>query len=478
MRMYIFISMRAILTRKIWFVLLFLAAIVPVAAQDVPVSAEETATVTGKAPIIIIPGITGSELVNKNTGEMVWFNTRRSKTNDLRLPISPNIAQNHDDLVAKDIIRGVRIIRFLPEVEIYERLIDSLQKRGGYTEATWDEPGANGHQDTFYVFPYDWRLDNVETARLLIRKIEALKKKLGKPDLKFNVIAHSMGGLITRYAAMYGDRDLSAGDPKPNWAGTRHFEKIFLLGTPNEGSILALNAFINGYSYAPINLPWVRDINIYDVFTIPSLYQLLPHEGSLRAYDEDLQPMEIDLFNPATWEEYEWAIWTRKGFAKQFSTDEQRTARLYFRNVLDRAKKFQAALNARPLDTAPVSFHLVGSDCKPTNNAVLLRQDKKREKWITQFKPSAYTTADGKKISSEELTSLLLGMGDGVVTRRSLARQSLAKPGEAATLLIDSELSMCESHGRLVSNADIQDKLFNMLTQTQIGQQIPAGTRQ
>ena len=240
----------------------------------------------------------------------------------------------------------------MPEVEIYQQLIDSLQQRGGYTEATWEAPGENGYQDTFYVFPYDWRMDNVETAQLLIRRIEALKRKLGKPDLKFNVIAHSMGGLITRYAAMYGDRGLSAGTPKPNWAGTKHFDKIFLLGTPNEGSILALEAFINGYSYAPVNLPFVRDINIYDVFTIPALYQLLPHEGSLRAYNEDMEPINIDVFDPATWEEYEWAIWKRRGFEKQFDKSEQRVARLYFRHVLERAKQFQIALNARPLDTA------------------------------------------------------------------------------------------------------------------------------
>ena len=43
-----------------------------------------------------------------------------------------------------------------------------------------------------------------------MKKIKALKTKLRKPNLKFNVVAHSMGGLVTRYAAMYGDTDLRA----------------------------------------------------------------------------------------------------------------------------------------------------------------------------------------------------------------------------------------------------------------------------
>ena len=66
---------------------------------------------TGKAPLIIIPGLTGSALVNSKTGEEVWFKTRRSKDDDIRLPISPNLARNRDNLVAKDIIRSVKFLK-------------------------------------------------------------------------------------------------------------------------------------------------------------------------------------------------------------------------------------------------------------------------------------------------------------------------------------------------------------------------------
>ena len=137
-----------------------------------------------------------------------------------------------------------------------------MEQRGGYHEEKWDTPSADGYKDSLYIFAYDWRLDNVENARLLIRKIEALQLKLKKPELKFDIVAHSMGGIISRYAAMYGDTDLPArGVPRLTWAGARFFGKIVLLGTPNEGSVNALSALVNGYSLGSVrlDLPFVQD---------------------------------------------------------------------------------------------------------------------------------------------------------------------------------------------------------------------------
>ena len=130
-----------------------------------------------------------------------------------------------------------------------------------------------------------------------------------------------MGGLISRYAAMYGNADISAGKPKPTWAGARHLDKIFLLGTPNEGSLLSFETLQKGVAYVGggIKLPFVQDLSRFDVFTIPSIFQLLPHEGTLAAYDEELRPLKIDIYDPAAWEEYDWAIWKDKDFEKKFT---------------------------------------------------------------------------------------------------------------------------------------------------------------
>jgi pimeloyl-ACP methyl ester carboxylesterase len=246
-----------------------------------------------KNPVIIIPGITGSNLWNKKTNKEVWFKLTRAKDDDIRLPMSANLDQNRDLLESRDIIRSVKIASFLPEIEIYERLIYALETRGGYHEAKWDDSGKSAAQDSFFVFPYDWRRDNVENARLLIRRIETLKAKLKKPNLKFNVIAHSMGGLIARYAAMYGDADIPSGAIQPSWAGAKDLDKIFLLGTPNDGSILALRALLQGQTISnTLPIPILQTFTRFDAFTIPSIFQMLPTDGGMTVYDENFKPSE------------------------------------------------------------------------------------------------------------------------------------------------------------------------------------------
>lgn len=419
----------------------------------------------GKNPVIVIPGLIGSELVNGKTGEVVWFKPQRSKQDDLRLPVSANLARNRDSLTAKDVLRTFKIGIF-PKADVYEGLAKSLETHG-YIEGSWSNPPVKGYEDTFYVFAYDWRRDNVENARKLIRQIQALKVKLKKPDLKFDVIAHSMGGLITRYAAMYGDADIPAGrKPVPTWAGAGNFRKIFLLGTPNEGSVLSLNSLANGVSFfgISINLPFIQNLTKFDLFTIPSAYQLLPADGTLKAYDENLKPLKIDLYDASTWTKYGWNVIEDKSFGKEFSAAEQRNARAYFVTVLNRAKAFQEALNAPSKGAVPVSINLVGSDCKPTLDAIVIYRDVKDGKWKTIFKADSFPRSDGTKVTSEELKALIYASGDGVVTARSRLAETLKeKPGAPPAIPSLSNFAICEEHSKLPGNADIQNYILSNL---------------
>ncbi len=420
---------------------------------------------TGKTPVIVIPGMTGSTLYDKRTDEQVWFRLRRPKGDDLRLPISTSLERNRDNLEPRDIIRGVRIASFLPEIEIYERLIYALEKRGGYREATFDQPGIDAHQDTFYVFPYDWRRDNVENARLLVRRIEALKAKLKKPNLKFNIVAHSMGGLIARYAAMYGDADIPAGNLSPNWSGSRHLDKIFLLGTPNEGAILSLRGILEGYSpTSPILTPLIQSFNRADVFTIPSVLQLLPTNESLIIYNENFEKLPVDLYEPNTWDEYDWSIWEDKVFKENFSKEEQRQARPFFTVALRRAKRFHDAIRAATrAGKIPVAFYLIGGDCKDTPTAALVLWDEKKARWETVIRPRSFTRTDGTRISEEEVKAKLTAKGDGTVTLKSLVNDSAPEEDRARYLPVFGGMFQCEDHTRLVTSSDIQDKLLGLL---------------
>src|SRR5215216_1829973 len=266
----------------------------------------------GKRPVIVIPGILGSSIVNRRTGEVVWPSAFRSDVDGLSLPTTPDLVNNRDELVAARIVEAAKLAKIAPEVYVYHHLLRALEDYGGYREGDWANPSEGGDQDTFYVFAYDWRRDNVESARLLVKRVEALKLKLGRPDLRFNIVAHSMGGLVARYAAMYGDRDLpEAGEaPRPDWSGASFVGKLFMFGTPNSGSMEALSVLLEGYSVTEGLRRRVRLLNKLsreDVMTVPSIYQLLPHGAQARFLDRDLRPLSVDLYDPAVWRRYGWS---------------------------------------------------------------------------------------------------------------------------------------------------------------------------
>lgn len=417
----------------------------------------------GKNPIILIPGLSGSELIDKKTGERIWFKTFRSKSEDLRLPVSADLENIRDNIVPGDILRGVKIGP-IPVTDVYDGFIKAMQTRGGYYEEKWDSPSPEGDHDSLYVFPYDWRLDNVSNARRLIRNVEALKKKLKKPSLKFDIVAHSMGGLISRYAAMYGDADLPEGrKPVPTWPGAKHFNHIILLGTPSEGSVSSLGAMVDGFTIGGlrIDLPFVQDTSRFTVFTIPTSYQLLPAPGTLRVYDESLRPLKVDLYDAKIWEEYGWNPMGDKDFVKEFSPLERRAAPAFFTGQLARSKRFFEAIDIPPGKNRSVSFTVIGSDCKTAPDAIVLYRDRESQEWKTLFRPRQFTRTDGVKVTEEELKKVMYADGDGVVSTRSL--EAATEMGSASIFRGAPVKFVCEDHNRLASNSRIQDHIISVL---------------
>ncbi|QQS42597.1 MAG: hypothetical protein IPM63_06590 [Acidobacteriota bacterium] len=450
--------------------LLILSVPVPAGAQDTPDLArlyKEASKRKGKRPVIIIPGILGSELINKRTGEKVWFKIGRSSDDDVRLPINLNLEESRDDLVPGDIVRKLDIPLF-KDIEIYQELIVALERYGGYTQGTWDE-NEQSLDDKYFLFPYDWRRDNVETARILFRKVEKLKRDSGNPDAVFNVIAHSMGGLITRYAAMYGDKDLTEGPYEPTWPGDMHFGKIFLFGTPNEGSADALQVLLEGWGAVKnINLPFVRDVTPVELLTMPAAFQLLPHAGTFHAYDEFLKPLNIDLYDAKTWIKYNWSFYGRKDIFKDFSEAEVGRMEQYLEVVLNRARNFHTALNADGEERGNVAYFIIGSDCRPTLDGVVIYRDEKNQRWVTLAEDDSFRRSDGVKVDDKAVEALIFQPGDGRVSRRSLLAETLAED-KRLSVLYDSALPLthalfvCEEHDKLTGNKTIQNNLLTAL---------------
>jgi len=432
---------------------------------------------TGKRPVIVIPGILGSELINSKTKETVWPTPFR--TSQEGLPMNPDLSLNTDDLVPGRIVETVKLARVLPEVYVYRDLLDALRRYVGYKEGDWDRPDADGDKDTFYVFAYDWRKDNVANARELIRRINRLKEKLGRSDLRFNVVAHSMGGLIARYAAMYGDADLPDSDDRiqPDWAGAKHINKIVMIGVPNKGSADAFATLIEGYSITEglrRRVPLLNKLTAEDAVSTPSVFQLLPHRESVRFLDENLQPLQVDLYDPAIWKRYGWSPINDPEFRRRhsgshdeprgdgFANDSSTDLDAYLEATLRRTRRFHEALDARSPIDSPVTLLAVGGDCEETLNSPVIVRDTKRNRWLTLTRPHEYRSSTGARYSKRQLTEAMYAPGDGRVTRASLLGET-ANPEGGMSLRLLYAVFGCDLHGQLQRNKTLQDNALSAI---------------
>ena len=464
---------------------MFLAGCGPRRTPNLGQIFSEARKLTGKRPLVIIPGVLGSQLVNSKTKEVVWPAAFRAKGGGLALPVTPNLAANRDDLEPRSIIDTLKFSRLIPEIFIYHQLLEALRDFGGYSEGDWDNPGETGDRDKFYVFAYDWRRDNVENAALLIRRLSELKSRLDRPDLRFNIVAHSMGGLIARYAAEYGETDLPSDGvaPVPTWAGAVHINKILMFGTPNEGAADAFVTLLDGYSITDgrhARLRLLTNLGPEDNFTAPSLFQLMPHSGSVRFLDSDLKPIEVDLYDPNTWRKYGWGAPNDPDYRRRFVSRRQvgKAAHQtdptledldgYMAAVIHRAQRFQEALDAPLEGEKSVVLLAFGGDCEDTLNSPVIIRDEKANRWVTMTEAKQIKSSTGRLISKKEMIAAMYAPGDGRVTRRSLLAENLVShqsgsPFVKAGLPFAYAVFACDRHGELQNNKNLQDNALTAL---------------
>ncbi|MBX7169744.1 MAG: hypothetical protein K1X72_02230 [Pyrinomonadaceae bacterium] len=428
---------------------------------------------TGKDPIIVIPGVMGTKLKNKVNGKEVWVKFDEAKEDDLKLPISLVLTSNRDNIVAGEIVDKIKISRFLPGVSIYSPLLNYLEKDAGYKKGDLDNPTIGGDKDTYYIFTYDWRRGNSESAQLLIKKIERLKAKLRKPNLKFDILAHSMGGLIARYAAMYGLADLND-NPKPTWSGAKHFSKIITIGTPNEGAMNSLEAFYYGYTIDTlVGRYGIKSLNREAIFTSPAAYQLLPHGNTAKFYDENLQPIKIDIYDPENWKKYGWTILSDEKIMENYSPKMRNQAEKFLKVVLQRAKLFHAALDVKTTIPKSLGIYAFGSQCKDTLDGAIVYFDKEENKWKTILRSDSFKKSDGEKVESKLVKQTIFSPGDGTVPLHSLLGENVTAINGTILQSIDSilpePLIVCESHTAIPNSKKVQEVFTSLFT----GQPVP-----
>ncbi len=180
-----------------------------------------------KVPLILIPGIGGSEL---KTDEMkVWaednghggkFNYLYPKDETVWLNEGKATEFGEDDYF--DVLR-MKTDGINSEVNL--GLTGNLVSRA--YQGAIDFFTSNGYElnKDFFLFPYDWRKDISGTKDLLDEKIQEIKSQTGSQ--KVDILAHSMGGLVARsYISDLGK--------------AKNVRKLFTLGTPHLGSVGSL----------------------------------------------------------------------------------------------------------------------------------------------------------------------------------------------------------------------------------------------
>ncbi|MDQ3650549.1 MAG: hypothetical protein M3458_09840, partial [Acidobacteriota bacterium] len=327
-----------------------------------------------------------------------------------------------------------------------------------------------------------------------IRRVEELKRKLNRPNLRFNIVAHSMGGLVARYAAMYGSADLPAegttATPGPTWAGASSINKVFMFGTPNVGSAEAFAILLEGYSVTEGLRPRVRLFNKLtkeDIITVPSVFQLLPHRGTASFLDGELRPLAVDLYDPAEWRRYGWSVINDVEYRERFvggvmrSEGEQKLSGgtlanvdAYLETVLRRARQFHEALDAvdepsapASMQRAPVSLFAFGGDCEETLSAIVILRDERKNRWVTLTRPRELRAAGNRRISRRDVTRAMYEPGDGRVTRRSLLGMRLGAARTSALfetpLFVKYGLFICDLHSEVQNNQTLQENALTLL---------------
>ena len=377
-----------------------------------------------RTPVVLIPGITGTQLRERETGRAVWGTGRslflpRDGGYSIALPLDADA--EGDDVEAGEPVKVFRI-GFL-KFEFYAVLI-RLMEANGYRLGDLRSPVA---EDNFFIFPYDWRYGNTHTAGELARQLDNLRLVRGEEVLHVHLICQSNAGRIARYFMKYGGASLE--DAESGAAGPPErirVEKLILVGTDNGGSLATVVDLNRGRTYLPL---LGRRFRPETIFSFRSLYEGLPAYGEDLFFDERGRPVDADLFDPEDWERYGWSIYgkkvqrrlERKGREDLFGDPDRRAE--FLARALDRARRLHGLL-ARDVDGfGEPRYYMIQNVYVPTPERALLVR--KNAEWKTLF------SRDKRVKKDPYLFSLASAPGDVHATRES---QMLLSPQERAAL--------------------------------------------
>jgi len=433
-------------------------------------------------PVILIHGFTGAKIVRTADGATVWG---AFFTEDAPLPSTPeglravgldidalptpvrsgDLLHIDDDSHASELLEKAHAGAVVAKVSfgIYSSMVKMVEDAGYAPCRHVDQPAATSDAPPCFTFFYDWRQDNVGNAIALGRFIEAAERQVAasreragsRPDrpVRFDILAHSMGGLITRYYLRYGPRDvLDQPDPEITWAGADKIGRVILIATPNFGSMHALKELITGVKY-----PVVRYEQAL-LATYVSVYQMLPREDHDLWIDRAGRPVRLDYMSADFWRRNRWGPFAPKQdrFLKVIFPDApsagDRSERMagFMDAAFERARTFTAALDRHPETPPPVPLILFAADASPTLARAVVRR-----------------VEDGRTVLEFKKRKWLSSPGDGRVTRASALADERVTSGRRGWLSSPVAWSqtffLTDSHTSMFGNPSFQNNLLHLL---------------
>ncbi len=245
-------------------------------SDNIPVNSS-----SARNPVIIIHGLFGAELLSPD-GEKVWgkFSNQRIADKKILAMLASDKLKAGSILTHSEVTpANITVYRF----KNYFLLINALRKFG-YAEKD------------IIPFAYDWRRSVPENA-VEFHKFLQSKSRLLPPGRKFDVIAHSMGGLIMRYYLQYGTQQLTA-KTVPSVKNTEYekISKVFIFGTPNCGYADTVAELCRGLAFVPASLKYPP----YLLLNFKSYFCMFPAYGN--AVIDKASGKAIDFYAPEFWQ--------------------------------------------------------------------------------------------------------------------------------------------------------------------------------
>ncbi|HBC86288.1 MAG TPA: hypothetical protein DCZ94_04965 [Lentisphaeria bacterium] len=379
-------------------------------------------------PVIVIHGFLGSKLRNKGTGEELWgsfsfmdsiFGPGDRQIRDLacRMSKGSSLTELDKTVEAYAFLEMVKVqILGIPfDVNAYEDML-SILRNSGYTQ--YEKPLPEGkHFYSLFPYYYDWRRDlPYNAARLheyILEKRAYLQKEyeslygIKNYDVQFDIVAHSMGGLLTGYYLRYGDADLPADGslPELTWKGSQYIDKILIVGTPNAGFLDTCSELINGLQVASGTPTYPSAM----LGTFATYYQMMPVYGFRSVlYEDDPNGAEVDIFDPEVWIQMKWGLadpaqdkYLQVILPEVKAPSERRAIALdHLSKCLKRAKQFSKAMEVKARPPDDVAMFLFAGDAIQTSRTAMVNRK------TGEFKVVEYAPGDGKILISSALYDL------------------------------------------------------------------------